>query len=34
MINRRVRGYVPTDVEEVEPETEQPVARDYLHVNY
>ena len=34
MINRRVRGYVPTDVEEVEPETEQLVARDYPSVNY
>jgi hypothetical protein len=34
MINRRVRGYVPTDVEEVEPETEQSVARDYPSVNY
>jgi hypothetical protein len=36
IINRRVRGYVPTDVEEamMEPETEQPVARDYPSVNY
>jgi hypothetical protein len=36
IINRRVRGYVPTDVEEamMEPETEQSVARDYPSVNY
>jgi hypothetical protein len=36
IINRRVRGYVPTDVEELmmEPETEQSVARDYPSVNY
>ena len=36
IISRRVRGYVPTDVEEamIEPETEQSVARDYPSVNY
>ena len=36
IISRRVRGYVPTDVEEamMEPETEQSDARDYPSVNY
>ena len=36
IINRRVREYVTTDVEEamMEPETEQSVRRDYTLVNY
>jgi hypothetical protein len=36
IISRRVRGYVPTGVEEImmEPETEQSDVRDYTLVNY